>query len=62
VAPARATLPRSRPRAIASCCRRRSRPLHELDGQVATLQEMTVQDYADSDPLDLDHLSTIGGE
>ena len=33
-----------------------------VDGQVATLQEMTAQDYADSDPLDLDHLSTIGGE
>lgn len=33
-----------------------------LDGQVATLQEMTAQDYVDSDPLDLDHLSTIGGE
>jgi hypothetical protein len=33
-----------------------------IDGQVATLQEMTAQDYVDSDPLDLDHLSTIGGE
>lgn len=33
-----------------------------LDGQVATLQEMTAQDYVDSDPLDLDHLSTIDGE
>ncbi len=33
-----------------------------LDGQVATLQEMTAEDYVDSDPLDLDHLSTIGGE
>jgi hypothetical protein len=33
-----------------------------LDGQVATLQEMTAEDYVDSDPLDLDHLSPIGGE
>lgn len=33
-----------------------------LDGQVATLQEMTAQDYVDSEPLDLDHLSTIDGE
>ena len=33
-----------------------------LDGQVATLQEMAAEDYVDSDPLDLDHLSTIGGE
>lgn len=33
-----------------------------LDGQVATLQEMTAEDYVDSDPLDLDHLSSIGGE
>lgn len=33
-----------------------------LDGQVATLQEMTAQDYVDSDPLDLDHLSTSDGE
>ncbi len=33
-----------------------------IDGQVATLQEMTAEDYVDSDPLDLDHLSTTAGE
>lgn len=33
-----------------------------VDGQVATLQEMTAEDYVDSDPLDLNHLSTTGGE
>jgi len=33
-----------------------------VDGQIATLQEMTAEEYVDSDPLDLDHLSTIGGE
>jgi hypothetical protein len=33
-----------------------------VDGQVATLPEMTAEDYVDSDPLDLDHLSTTGGE
>jgi hypothetical protein len=32
-----------------------------IDGQVATLQEMTAEDYVGSDPLDLDHLSTTGG-
>jgi len=26
--------------------------------QVAALQDITAQDYVDSDPLDLDHLST----
>ncbi len=31
-----------------------------IDGQVATLQEMTAEDYVGSDPLDLDHLSTAG--
>lgn len=29
-----------------------------IAGQVVTLQDMTAQDYVDSDPLDLDHLST----
>lgn len=29
-----------------------------VDGQVATLDDMTARDYVDSDPLDLDHLST----
>jgi hypothetical protein len=29
-----------------------------VEGQVATLQEMTAADYVQSDPLDLDHLST----
>ena len=33
-----------------------------IDGQVATLQEMMAEDYVGSDPLDLDHLSTTGGE
>lgn len=33
-----------------------------VDGQVATLQEMTAEDYVNSDPLDLNHLSTTGGE
>ncbi len=33
-----------------------------IDGQVATLQEMTAEDYVGSDPLDLDHLTTTGGE
>jgi len=33
-----------------------------VDGQIARLQEMTAEDYVDSDPLDLDHLSTTGGE
>ncbi len=33
-----------------------------IDGQVGTLQEMTAEDYVNSDPLDLDHLSTAGGE
>jgi hypothetical protein len=28
-----------------------------VDGQVATLDDMTARDYVDSDPLDLDHLS-----
>ena len=32
-----------------------------VDGQVATLSDMTAQDYVDSDPLDLDHLSTATG-
>jgi len=29
----------------------------EIDGQVATLEEMTGVDFVGSDPLDLDHLS-----
>lgn len=29
-----------------------------VDGQVVTLRDLTAQDYVDSDPLDLDHLST----
>jgi hypothetical protein len=33
-----------------------------VEGQIVTLQEMTAEDYVDSDPLDLDHLSTTGGE
>jgi hypothetical protein len=33
-----------------------------IDGQVATLQEMTAEDYVGSDPLDLDYLSTTGAE
>lgn len=33
-----------------------------VEGQVVTLQEMTAEDYVDSDPLDLDHLSTTGIE
>ncbi|MBK6693593.1 MAG: hypothetical protein IPG50_15500 [Myxococcales bacterium] len=33
-----------------------------VDGQVATLHEMTAEDYVDSDPLDLDHLSTSDSE
>lgn len=32
-----------------------------VDGQVATLRDMTAEDYVDSDPLDLDHLSTTTG-
>jgi hypothetical protein len=33
-----------------------------VDGQVATLEEMTAADYVDSDPLDLDHLSSTVGD
>lgn len=33
-----------------------------VEGQVVTLHEMTAQDYVDSDPLDLDHLSITDGE
>lgn len=29
-----------------------------VNGQVTTLDDMTAQEYVDSDPLDLDHLST----
>ena len=29
-----------------------------VEGQVATLHDMTAEDYLDSDPLDLDHIST----
>jgi hypothetical protein len=29
-----------------------------VDGQVVVLQDMTARDYVESDPLDLDHLST----
>jgi hypothetical protein len=28
-----------------------------INGQVATLRDMTADDYVNSDPLDLDHLS-----
>jgi hypothetical protein len=31
---------------------------HSIDGQVVALDDMTAADYVDSDPLDLDHLST----
>lgn len=33
-----------------------------IDGQVATLHDMTANDYVESDPLDLDHLSASTGE
>lgn len=33
-----------------------------IDGQVATLHDMTANDYIESDPLDLDHLSASTGE
>lgn len=32
--------------------------LQNVDGQVATLQDLTAEDYVSSDPLDLDHLTT----
>lgn len=32
-----------------------------VEGQVSTLREMTAHDYVESDPLDLDHLSTPAG-
>ncbi len=32
-----------------------------IDGQVLTLSDMTAEDYVESDPLDLDHLSTRSG-
>lgn len=31
---------------------------HEVEGQVTTLEDMTAKDYVESDPLDLDHLSS----
>lgn len=31
-----------------------------IDGSVVTLADMTAQEYVDSDPLDLDHLSSAG--
>ncbi len=31
---------------------------NSVEGQVATLSDLTAADYVDSDPLDLDHLST----
>ena len=31
-----------------------------VDGQVVTLEDMTAADYVESDPLDLEHLSTAG--
>jgi hypothetical protein len=33
-----------------------------VEGQVATLSDLTAADYVDSDPLDLDHLSAAGPE
>lgn len=33
-----------------------------VEGQVVTLAEMTGEDYVMSDPLDLDHLSVVGGK
>lgn len=32
----------------------------EVLGQVVSLEEMTGADYVNSDPIDLDHLSTRG--
>jgi hypothetical protein len=29
-----------------------------IDGQVTTLEDLRASDYVDSDPLDLDHLSS----
>jgi hypothetical protein len=31
---------------------------HSVEGQVITLEALTAKDYTESDPLDLDHLST----
>jgi hypothetical protein len=31
---------------------------HSVEGQVTTLEALTAKDYIESDPLDLDHLST----
>ncbi len=31
---------------------------HTVEGQVTTLEDMTAKDYIESDPLDLDHLSS----
>jgi hypothetical protein len=31
-----------------------------VEGQVVVLEDMTARDYVESDPLDLDHLSTSG--
>lgn len=33
-----------------------------VEGQVVTLADMTGEDYVMSDPLDLDHLSVMGGQ
>ena len=33
----------------------------EVDGDVVTLEDITAKDYVESDPLDLDHLSTGTG-
>ncbi|HZA49953.1 MAG TPA: hypothetical protein VE549_04380 [Myxococcaceae bacterium] len=40
-------------------CERRGR-IVSVDGTVMTLREMTAQEYVDSDPLDLGHLSLRG--
>jgi hypothetical protein len=32
-----------------------------VDGMIVTLMDMPAKDYLESDPLDLDHLSTRGG-
>lgn len=34
---------------------------NKVFGQVTTLEDLTAADYVNSDPLDLDHLSTRGG-
>jgi hypothetical protein len=32
-----------------------------VDGMVVALEDLTAKDYVESDPLDLDHLSTREG-